>query len=176
MIGRSNAFIKLDGHLTHFAMQKAAREDERLLHYFTELVEDSRFEVVRDALEDAGPQLVRKLVYLVLFNKDRRTSSSVGAQEKNGELKDESVPFEFEELPVTSLGEGPSFHRREDRRVEILFFSDGSVRSHCSCCFISSMGMPCRHWYCIAQAYQEVSATVLQLVHPSWRRDFIRTG
>ena len=33
------------------------------------LVEDSRYEVVRDALE-GGPQLVRKLVYLVLFNKD----------------------------------------------------------------------------------------------------------
>ena len=37
MIGRSKAFIKLDGHLTHFALQKAAREDERLLHYFTKI-------------------------------------------------------------------------------------------------------------------------------------------
>lgn len=176
--GRSNAFIKLDGRLTDFAMQKAAREDERMLHYFPKVIEDSHYDIFQEARASDGPQLVRKIVFLTTFNQERPWTSGSSNKERLGELKDEVVPVEKEKDPDPTLNDPSPFGtiRVNDRRIEIQFFEDGSVKSHCSCGYILSMGMPCRHWYCVAQICPEVGSTVSGLVHASWIKTYITRG
>jgi hypothetical protein len=38
------------------------------------------------------------------------------------------------------------------------------------------MGMPCRHWYGVAFIHPEVSNAAFELVHMTWRKEFIRHG
>ena len=92
--------------------------------------------------------------------------------------KDEIVPFEFDSPPDSTITDTTPFRvkRLRDRNLEIEIYAGGTIKSHCSCGFLTSMGMPCRHWYGVAFIHPEVSNAAFELVHMNWRKEFIRHG
>ena len=92
--------------------------------------------------------------------------------------KDEIVPFEFDSLPDSTITDRIPFRirRLRDRKLEIEIYAGGTIKSHCSFGFLTSMGMPCRHWYGVAFIHPEVSNAAFELVHMTWRKEFIRHG
>ena len=102
--------------------------------------------------------------------------ASTTAREFYGQDKDEIVPFEFDSLPDSTITDRIPFRirRLRDRKLEIQIYAGGIIKSHCSCVFFTSMVMPCRHWYGIAFIHPEVSSAAFELVHMTWRKEFIR--